>query len=157
MSLSFGLYLTLFRVCIKLLDDDYYQEKMHCVNCRKPMVVLELAGVEVDFCSVCGGIWLDAGELGLLAQGSGDAEESLLPDFAEWRVERSSRKCPICRRRMDRIASPDCGSITLDRCRRSHGIWFDRGELGTILRSFQDADKPSVAALLKEVFYDSLK
>ena len=36
---------------------------MECPRCKSAAVILELAGVEIDYCPDCGGIWLDAGEL----------------------------------------------------------------------------------------------
>ncbi len=45
---------------------------MDCPVCKEPMIVLEYADVEVDFCVACEGVWLDAGELELLF-GSADA------------------------------------------------------------------------------------
>jgi Zn-finger nucleic acid-binding protein len=34
-----------------------------CVECRIPLVVEILDGVEIDRCGECGGVWLDQGEL----------------------------------------------------------------------------------------------
>ena len=43
---------------------------MNCPVCKnEPMVVLELRGVEIDYCLKCKGIWLDKGELELLLEG----------------------------------------------------------------------------------------
>jgi len=39
---------------------------MNCPVCENPMIILELDRVETDFCTECGGIWLDSGELELL-------------------------------------------------------------------------------------------
>ena len=39
---------------------------MDCPVCKNAMIALELAEVEIDHCTDCGGIWLDAGELELL-------------------------------------------------------------------------------------------
>ena len=39
------------------------------------MIALELAEVEVDYCTACGGIWLDAGELELLLGNAQNAEQ----------------------------------------------------------------------------------
>ena len=46
---------------------------MDCPVCKNAMIVLELDEVEVDYCTECEGIWLDAGELELLL---GDAARS---------------------------------------------------------------------------------
>ena len=34
-----------------------------CVECKLPLVVEILDGVEIDRCEECGGVWLDQGEL----------------------------------------------------------------------------------------------
>jgi Zn-finger nucleic acid-binding protein len=44
------------------------------------MITLELADVEIDYCTDCGGIWLDAGELELLL-GNPEQAEKLLNSF----------------------------------------------------------------------------
>ena len=41
---------------------------MLCPVCKESMVVLELNEIEIDFCTRCSGIWLDAGELELLIE-----------------------------------------------------------------------------------------
>ena len=36
---------------------------MMCPLCARPLDPVERQGVEIDYCSQCGGIWLDQGEL----------------------------------------------------------------------------------------------
>ncbi|NIV72594.1 MAG: hypothetical protein GWN16_11560, partial [Calditrichae bacterium] len=36
---------------------------MLCPVCKKPMMILEYNEVELDYCPICGGVWLDQGEL----------------------------------------------------------------------------------------------
>ena len=43
---------------------------MECMVCQEPMIVLELDDIEIDYCVICAGIWLDAGELELLLEDS---------------------------------------------------------------------------------------
>lgn len=50
------------------LEDAARQERkekhwMHCPKCGDDLEVTHLAGVEVDLCPDCGGLFLDAGEL----------------------------------------------------------------------------------------------
>jgi len=51
---------------------------MDCPVCNNAMITLELDQVEIDHCTECGGIWLDAGELETLL---GDARHRY-PDVA---------------------------------------------------------------------------
>ena len=79
-----------------------------CPLCKNAMIVLELQEVEVDYCTACGGIWLDAGELELLLGDSQNAQHLLDsfkidPDCAEKR-----RKCPICLKKMQKIIRQLC-------------------------------------------------
>ncbi len=70
---------------------------MDCPACKKAMITLELADVEIDHCVSCGGIWLDSGELELLMDAPEKAKQ-LLNSFREDAVAaEQSRKCPICR------------------------------------------------------------
>ena len=41
---------------------------MDCPVCRSAMIVLEIEEVEIDYCTDCAGIWLDAGELEVLLE-----------------------------------------------------------------------------------------
>ena len=36
---------------------------MHCPKCGMDLIAIDYRGVEVDKCSACDGVWLDAGEL----------------------------------------------------------------------------------------------
>ena len=39
---------------------------MECIKCKKTMKKAKLEGVLVDKCDICGGVWLDGGELEML-------------------------------------------------------------------------------------------
>jgi uncharacterized protein len=97
---------------------------MNCPKCRKPMVVLELDNIEIDYCLACKGVWLDSGELELLLGNTNHPK--LFPDIesAEKKI-----KCPKCARKMTkiRIGKPD--GVLIDSCIETHGLWFDGGEL----------------------------
>ena len=107
---------------------------MDCPACKNAMITLELADVEIDHCTDCGGIWLDAGELELLL---GDAEKSkqLLNSFKiDTECAEKRRKCPICLKKMRKVIVGRAATVlTLDRCARGDGLWFDKGELQDIL------------------------
>lgn len=106
------------------------------VNCpfdHVQMRQLEDKGILMDWCELCDGIWLDAGELTRLTHTAKDIPA--LPPEPPERTQRPSRKQPAC---------PRCGFLTettpydqdpsleLDRCPRCHGLWLERGELQAI-------------------------
>ena len=117
------------------------------------MITLELEDVETDYCTYCGGIWLDAGELELLLK-EPDKAKSLLDSF---RIDSEStegiRKCPICDKKMQKIIIGSSKPVLLiDKCRRGDGLWFDKGELQDIFdRAELDKDN-KIQKLLSDMF-----
>lgn len=124
-----------------------------CPVCKNAMIVLELQDVEVDYCTACGGIWLDAGELELLL---GDLQNTtqlldsfkIDPDCAEKR-----RKCPICLKKMQKIVvSFSTPPLLLDMCPKGDGLWFDKGELQDILNAAELDKENKIQKLLADIF-----
>ncbi|HOJ15504.1 MAG TPA: zf-TFIIB domain-containing protein [Deltaproteobacteria bacterium] len=104
---------------------------MNCPACTSNLVTLELNGVEVDYCFTCQGIWLDNGELErLLSMAEGD--EGMVSGLMPAAVSEKRRRCPVCRRVMEKVETKRQGGVLLDRCDR-HGLWFDRLELRKVL------------------------
>ena len=127
---------------------------MDCPVCKdSAMIVLELDEVEVDYCTECEGIWLDAGELELLTGGAAGAE-ALLESFKTAETSEKKRKCPICLRKMDKVHVGDVEGKQelIDRCAHNHGLWFDRGELQNVLKLAQFDDNGRIKALLGNLF-----
>jgi len=116
------------------------------------MVVLELDEVEIDHCLSCGGIWLDRGELELLLEDS-DGRGAFLSSFqADEGTGERARKCPICRRKMEKVLCGVKKKVRVDRCRRNDGIWFDLGELNEITKMESLYKDDRVLGLLKDMF-----
>ena len=102
---------------------------MRCPACGEAMVILEYQGVELDHCVACGGVWLDAGELGLLLSGAPEAPAALTLTGAK----PGQRRCPRCPQRLE--TGPLPGSrVEVDACPARHGLWLDRGELAALAR-----------------------
>jgi uncharacterized protein len=126
---------------------------MDCPTCSNAMVTLELADVEIDHCLYCGGVWLDAGELGLLMDDPGKAKELLDSFRDDPGTKEAPRKCPICDRRMAKVVvGPSQPPVRIDECRRGHGLWFDRGELEDVLRRGRLDENSRVLGLLADMF-----
>jgi len=117
------------------------------------MITLELEDVEIDYCTNCDGIWLDAGELELLLK-EPDKTKGLLDSF---RIDSESderiRKCPICDKKMQKIVVGSSKPVLLiDKCRGGDGLWFDKGELQDIFdRAELDKDN-KIQKLLSDMF-----
>jgi Zn-finger nucleic acid-binding protein len=118
------------------------------------MLVLELSGVEIDYCPASGGIWLDAGELETLL-GNADAAGELLGTFVAARGIREKRvRCPRCNKKMEKVMAG--GRVLIDRCVKGHGLWFDKGELLQVLEMEQSGGVEKVTALLRDMFREQL-
>jgi len=127
---------------------------MDCVNCKQPMITAELEHVEIDFCGTCGGIWLDAGELESLLSDETQARQVLSSLTVAPNCTETARKCPICRKKMEKVNVGDVhNKVLLDRC-LVHGLWFDRGELTRELENGQVDSDGKVVRMLKEMFGD---
>ncbi len=125
---------------------------MDCPVCKVPMIVFELDEVETDYCTECSGIWLDAGELEILLEDA-DKARRLMDSFQPARTDEAPRSCPICRKSMKKVLiGHGQQAVLIDRCAKSHGLWFDRGELMDVLRQGGFDPEGKVAALLGEMY-----
>jgi len=134
---------------------------MDCPVCKNAMITLELADVEIDHCTDCGGIWLDAGELEqllgepVLSRVEGQEKAKQLLD--SFKVDHSStekpRKCPICDKKMQKIiVGSSRPAVLIDKCRRGDGLWFDKGELNNIVNKAQLDKDNKISKLLADMF-----
>ena len=119
------------------------------------MAVLELHGVEIDYCFSCGGIWLDSGELEELI---GDEKKSdeiihLFKDVTSTNKEKK-RPCPICGKAMKKVEVQLGDPVIIDKCPKEHGIWFDKDELLKIVNSVNADGNDKVAEFLKDMFQE---
>jgi len=125
---------------------------MDCPVCKNAMITLELEEVEVDFCTGCKGIWLDEGELELLL-GDGGKSRSLISSFDKVpEAGEDHRKCPICDKKMEKVAVGKDTAMLLDRCVRGDGLWFDKGELSNIITKAELGEANKIKQLLADMF-----
>jgi uncharacterized protein len=106
---------------------------MICPACRnEEMIVVEWRKIELDICVTCRGVWFDADELRLLLDQLQLRTEEIGRPPAEKTAE-AARKCPHCRRKMLKVLVGPGVGVMIDRCRNGHGLWFDGGELDTVI------------------------
>jgi Zn-finger nucleic acid-binding protein len=128
---------------------------MKCPACKNPLVVVERESIEVDWCAACHGVWFDAGELEILAEKAG---KRLAPDAIgeSAATQEAQRRCPRCRRKMEKVAPRGDRTLTLDRCLQ-HGLWFDAGELERLFGGLPGGsdEEAAVVEFLNETFRPS--
>ncbi|MCD6288315.1 MAG: zf-TFIIB domain-containing protein [Candidatus Hydrogenedentes bacterium] len=126
---------------------------MDCPVCKKPMIVLECADVEVDFCVACEGVWLDSGEIELLFGDARACAEFLSVGSPANAHGEKKRRCPICRARMSKEATESDPPVLYDRCPNGDGLWFDKGELGEVIKHGKMLKgRDEVSRFLRDVF-----
>ncbi|HNY26641.1 MAG TPA: zf-TFIIB domain-containing protein [Candidatus Sumerlaeota bacterium] len=125
---------------------------MKCPVCREQMVVLEYDAVEVDYCLICGGVWLDAGELELLFSDEQEGRDFLARRGPSYSGNEKPHPCPICGKKMTKELVAGETSVLYDHCPQGDGLWFDRGELATILRQSGALSNVTVSDFLKDLF-----
>jgi len=115
--------------------------KRVCPKCDVPLFILHFKDIEVDFCHRCRGLWLDAGELEALLHRTGaKVDDPLLHILQQPGAEPKERPhlCPRCDAPLHEIQVEHAGrpTLTLDKCPRGHGLWFDADELQQLLSTF---------------------
>ena len=128
---------------------------MICPVCKEPMVVLELEQVEIDYCTNCKGIWLDSGELELLLESSKERKKILDSIKEDSSNKEKSYSCPICGKRMNKVLIGEQNQVLIDKCRKDHGLWFDKDELKSVIENASENRENKVINLLKQMFEDS--
>jgi Zn-finger nucleic acid-binding protein len=106
------------------------------------MEALTFFDTEVDVCRFCGGVWMDAGELaGYIKRGNVPKRilSSYCLDDSRKQVDEGRRACPRC----GDLLSVTCHKgINLDQCHKCKGIWFDRGEIQSIMAAYHKEADP---------------
>lgn len=109
---------------------------MKCPACktRDLRPVLTKQGVDVDYCDRCKGVWLDKGEIYLFSKYPKRISEKLTNAFQTSR--KIKKLCPRSKTAMVEINYPLGPKI--DYSRKSGGLWFDKGELKSLLQVEKD-------------------
>lgn len=117
------------------------------------MITLELEDVEIDYCTNCEGIWLDAGELELLLD-EPDKAKNLLSSFRVDSVSTErTKKCPICNKKMQKVVvGSSRPALLIDKCRKGDGLWFQKGELQDIFDGAELDEDNKIQKLLTDIF-----
>jgi len=124
-----------------------------CPVCHEPMIAVEYRNVEIDTCAVCGGVWLDGGELEAITGSAVPPKTQPDPDLGP-----PDRDCPVCVHKLVKHRHGGTG-VVVDRCPHGDGIWLDKGELEQILAAAANDAPPQApdhdayaAAALRQFF-----
>ena len=123
-----------------------------CPKCENPMDKVDFARVEVDRCTICGGLWFDATELSRLrtATGSEVIDVGGLKTGTAKERPASAMECPKDSTPLVARADPDQEHIEYEQCPKCLGVFFDAGE-------FKDLKEFTVGEKLAKFFKGTTK
>lgn len=110
-----------------------------CPKCGEKLEQVVYAGVEVDRCVSCEGIWFDSFEAERLKtiKGSESLDTGKLETGSQFNRVEGEIDCPRCSTKMTRILDIDQYSIWYEKCPKCQGVWFDAGEFKKFKDNFQ--------------------
>lgn len=96
------------------------------------------AGVEVDRCTECEGIWFDENEAEYLKTVAGSEHLDVGDPEIGSQLDRldSELLCPRCGTAMVRMVDVDKHMLWYEKCPSCHGLWLDAGEFKKFKRNF---------------------
>ena len=108
----------------------FWSGAMRCPKCRADMEQIDHEGTEVDRCTICHGIWFDAGEFEVLR----DKQTATAIDIGDRKTSAQSNtidryQCPRCGGAMVRVVDPTQTHIWYETCSSCSGSYLDAGEL----------------------------
>lgn len=103
---------------------------MNCPKCQMAMETLTHAGVEVDRCTNCRGIWFDAVELDELRSTPGaEVIDTGNQNLGQEYNKQDRFPCPKCQgNTMIRLVDPQQPHIWFEQCKVCGGTFLDAGE-----------------------------
>ncbi|NLS96256.1 MAG: hypothetical protein GXX96_29300 [Planctomycetaceae bacterium] len=121
---------------------------MKCPRDGTQLTRVIIAGVELDKCHKCDGIWCDRDEMERLRDLKISEVEELLeqkygsPSFHEGKPAGHMR-CPRCgeEARLIEYTVSYGKPVNIDRCQRCFGVWLDDRELNAIVEEKKRVDK----------------
>jgi Zn-finger nucleic acid-binding protein len=130
-------------------------ENRHCIKCDEVMAAKVVEEVEVDWCPVCHGLWLDQDEIHELGAKSDAALEELRELVKQQGRDEEApvgtgRPCPAC---AGKLTLAILGTFNIEHCTGCGGIFLDRGELDKMMyltRNRQDR-VATIVALARSV------
>ena len=112
-----------------------------CPQCNLKLDQTLLAGVEVDYCPSCYGLWFEKEEL----QQAKDEKDrnlrwldiDLWKDPARFQVSRGRKFCPLDRMPLYEVRYGS-SNVKVDVCSLCNGVWLDRGEFIEIVEYLKE-------------------
>lgn len=128
-----------------------------CPVCPAPLTPRSLAGLAVQECATCWGLWVPTANFDTLVARAGERRRTTPTDGLGPRVPArptptarvAYRSCPVCRQMMHRKNFARVSGVIVDWC-RAHGTWLDGNELEQIAAFVVSGGMERIAAQERE-------
>jgi Zn-finger nucleic acid-binding protein len=122
-----------------------------CPKCAGRLEQVICAGIEVDRCLYCKGIWFDSFEAETLKAVKGSESLDIGNPETGTQLDQITRDvdCPRCDTKMTRMVDIDQHCIWYEKCLVCHGVWLDAGEFKKFKDNF---NRPGILEQAKNVF-----
>jgi uncharacterized protein len=127
------------------IDDVSLREPgpLRCPKCRAEMAAVTVAGIEVDRCPGCGGLWFDMLEQEDLRNEPAARElDSGDPAIGQRYDQVGLIRCPVDAQPMVRMVDKGQPHLWVESCPVCYGTFFDAGE-------FREFSEESVADMIR--------
>ena len=105
--------------------------KCPCCTYRR-LTPIRSAGVEIDACTYCGGLWFDNYELDKIVHTDDPnypRNGPIIETLGRQVHSTKEKDCPRCKNSLKTHEFEKDGDLRIDVCESCHGIWLDRGEV----------------------------
>ena len=110
-----------------------------CPKCGGSLEQVVCAGIEVDRCLYCKGLWFDSLEAETLKAVKGSESLDIGDPNTGSQLDKITEDmdCPRCEHRMTRMVDIDQHCIWYEKCPVCHGVWLDAGEFKNFKDNFK--------------------
>ncbi|MEP7288855.1 MAG: zf-TFIIB domain-containing protein [Chloroflexota bacterium] len=104
---------------------------LNCPNDGTALKTIVIENIPLDQCTVCGGYWLQRGELETLGKQHKSPLEPVV--VGSIGITESARKCLQDGTQLREHEFAEHSGIKIDQCPMCQGVWLDKAELDSIL------------------------
>lgn len=110
-----------------------------CPKCSGRLEQIVCAGIEVDRCLYCKGLWFDSLEAETLKTVHGSESLDIGNPQMGSNLDKISEDvdCPRCNHKMIRMVDIDLHCIWYEKCPGCYGVWLDAGEFKNFKNNFK--------------------
>jgi len=120
--------------------------EIKCPKCQGSLEQIVYAGIEVDRCTECKGIWFDSLEAQELRKVEGSESIDIGdPATGSKLNEKGDINCPKCGTKLTKMVDLKQSHIWYEKCPVCYGTWFDAGE-------FKDLKEEGVLEVFRDMF-----